>query len=713
MASYDGLHGMFLSASRAVTALALTAILSFVMAADARAEARSPSDQRDSPIFADAKIGTVPSARRPVSASSALAVTNFQDKETVRYPVVLLLGTIRDANATEIAVINRSAKKESKRNWSGIAHRGRFKALVELQPGKNQLEISAGKAKTSLILGYRLQTNPYVIRMVYFTDKSGKTAFQTPIADDPQDFRGKFDTALKLLQCFTAEEMNAQGYGRRTFNLELDENGRVVTHILKGDLAEEDYWKMDDGKIYELVDAAIGRQMPNPNAINLAVLQFTSFDPATKINRAHTALGGGDLALFGGSSIYTWSNSIAGVQRACMDATMTDVARFASDSIGRNSYWANTSTQTGACLHELGHAFGMPHSADYNGIMVRGIDNFTRKFVFVDPPSAANAQPIEFKDDEIGRWEPVSLASMAFHRHFALDKRTWSERNTISLELDAKAGTVTVESEDGLRFVGVDAPGREDFFIPIDPLKPAPRQVVISLADVGRKVASKEAAFRIIDAEGHTKNVSLEEIAKPWPNQNGRSAASQAIDMEALATLVSGNFVRDWHFSKVTQPWGGPPGFAPVNAAKLKEIVDSALSSPLATSPNSMVEFAPQFPADKHENVAGYAVRKIVSDRSRKVRLWSGSDDALRIWLNGRLLQEVSANREAKPDSESCDATLPQGESVLVAEVSQGNGGWGLILRLQDAQGADLAVAPDGRVMEWPNLDCRVEPQPK
>jgi hypothetical protein len=640
-------------------------------------------------------------AESSAAGTPALRITNFENGETLRYPVVLLLGTVGDRDVTTVTIGNRSARKERVQRWSGIARLGRFKALVELQPGENRLALSAGKAKLSWTLNYRPQTNPYFIRMIYVTDKSGKTAYQTPIANDPQDFRGKFDTALKLMQCFTAEDMNAHGYGRRTFNVEFDSEGRVVTHVVKGDRSAEEYWnETDDGKWYEAAANAIDKQIPNPMAKDLAVMAFTSFDPATKRNRAHLALGGGNLACFGGSTLYACPNSIADVQRACMDARMTDTDRFASDSIGRNSYWANMSTCTGACLHELGHTFGLPHSADYNGIMVRGIDNFTRKFVFVDPPSAGNAQPIEFKDSEIGHWELVSLAAMAPARHFAIDKRTWSERNTIRCSVDTKTAAVTVESDDGLRFVGIDGPGRADVFMPIDFDGPAPKKVLVPLTMVGRRVASLEACLRIVDAEGHDQCLAIRDIAKD----------QEDVDADALAAMLAGPFVRTWHFSKVTFPWSGPPSFADINAAALKKIVASALDRPTVTAADNFIDFTPQFPADKRENVAGYVVRKLQSDKRRQIYVSTGSDDSLRVWLNGRLIQQVAVSRDAKPDSESCNASLPEGESTLVVEVSQGNGGWGLLLRLQDAGGRDLAVTDDGRVVEWTNQGLLAKP---
>ena len=64
--------------------------------------------------------------------------------------------------------------------------------------------------------------------MIYMTDSTGDTTFQTPYENDPQNYKGKLDTALKLMQCFTAETMNDAGLGRKTFNLELDENGLNV-----------------------------------------------------------------------------------------------------------------------------------------------------------------------------------------------------------------------------------------------------------------------------------------------------------------------------------------------------------------------------------------------------------------------------------------------------------------------------------------------------
>lgn len=81
------------------------------------------------------------------------------------------------------------------------------------------------------------------------------------------------------------------------------------------------------------------------------------------------------------------------------------------------------------------------------------------------------------------------------------------------------------------------------------------------------------------------------------------------------------------------------------------------------------------------------------------MKLRTGSDDALRMWLNGELIGEVLALRSATPDSESTKAQLPADGNVLLVEVSQGAGDWKLALRIEDADGTDLLLTDDGRLV--------------
>jgi hypothetical protein len=262
-------------------------------------------------------------AGEAAKADRPIAVENYADGETIRFPVPLIRGRLADAKLTSVTVVNTSSKRDT-RELAGLAYKGRFKALAELLPGENRLVIRAGGSELPLRLIYRPQANTRLVRAIYFTDKTGRTEFQTPLANDPRDWRGKLDTAMKLMQTFTAERMHDAGYGRVTFNLELDAEGKVKVHLLKGPQDVAHYHQIKDGQLYGEIGHEVARQLPREHAHSLVVPAMTRFDPNTGKVYAHTALGGGDLALFGGGDLFTWPNSIADAQKAFMDDTPVD-----------------------------------------------------------------------------------------------------------------------------------------------------------------------------------------------------------------------------------------------------------------------------------------------------------------------------------------------------------------------------------------------------
>ena len=90
------------------------------------------------------------------------------------------------------------------------------------------------------------------------------------------------------------------------------------------------------------------------------------------------------------------------------------------------------------------------------------------------------------------------------------------------------------------------------------------------------------------------------------------------------------------------------------------------------------------------------------SDKPRQIKLFTGSDDGLRVWLSGKLIQEVLALRAATIDADSCTADLQAGDNTLLVEVSQSGGGWGLYLRLEDTAGKKLRLDDTGALSEAP-----------
>ncbi|MCX7598010.1 MAG: hypothetical protein N2512_03960, partial [Armatimonadetes bacterium] len=175
-----------------------------------------------------------------------LTVDNLADGETLRYPVALLRGTVGDPSVKTVETVNITRRERV----AALAHKGRFVGLVELAPGANELSFSAGGENLKITLRYRPQTNSYIVRVIYFIGSDGATDYQTPLPNDPQNFRGKLATAAKLLQTFTAESLHALGLGRRTFNLEFDGRGEVVVHVLRGDKTSDEYRTLDGGQLF-------------------------------------------------------------------------------------------------------------------------------------------------------------------------------------------------------------------------------------------------------------------------------------------------------------------------------------------------------------------------------------------------------------------------------------------------------------------------------
>jgi hypothetical protein len=605
----------------------------------------------------------------------AIRITNYKNNTTIRHPVPLIRGILAEPNEASVTVINTSSTRPT-RKIEGLARKGKFKALAELVPGKNKLLIKAGKAELPLTLNYKPQTNPYIVRAFFLTDKTGATEYQTPIENDAQDYRGKLGTAMKLMQTFTAERMYDLGFGRITFNLEFDDTGKVIVRTLKGDKTADHYHKMRGLDLYYYAGDLIKERFPNDYAKNLVIPAFTRFSPETKKTYAHTALGAGRLALFGGANIFTWPDSIDEAQKAFMNTTRIDTTKFFSDSVERHTFWAAASTTIGAALHELGHTFALPHSQSHHDIMTRGFDRFNRALTLIEPPHARHKTPYEFNEEQIARWDAPSAVWIKSDRWFALDKKNFTEQNKTVATADENLRTITIQSENGIGGIVLGPRGLAAGHVPIDYNKPPPQKVRVSMADFGNYLAGEEPEIRIIDTQGLTKTIPLQDLM-PTP------------------------FVRTWRFAPLTAPWTDPKKFVPVDNARLQAITESARSVAPATSPVPFIDFLPHFPNEKRHDIAGYAVRTFNSEKTRNVKFFTGSDDALRIWLNGELITKVLALRSAAKDAESANARIRKGENTIVAEVSQRAGGWGLYLRIADKDGSDLIITDDDKITEF------------
>lgn len=435
----------------------------------------------------------------------AIAVSNLNTGEELRYPLPILRGTLSDAEAKEMRVVNLSSK-QADRDVSGVANKGRFIALVRLVPGRNVLELSCGAEKTTFSLSYKPQTNPNIVRVFLAVDDSGETSYQTLLKDDSQDYRGKLATAMEMIQAVEAEWMLEQGFGRKTFCLERDESGAVIVRILKMEKPREFYYEMKDLDWYYRVQREMRAAFPHRSAKNVVIPAYTRFDAEKKKVFAHTALGGGDLALFGGGTLYTWPDSPQDIFRAFSDARKVDTSKVHDDSNGRRTFWGTASTTIGALAHELGHAFGLPHTNDGRGVMSRGFDYFNRCFTFVEPPSRRRFLPKEIAPDSSTHFAPNNGGFLKTSRYFALDKREYPRRSTLRIAGE-KASEVVVESSQGVSYVGFLVKGNVVDYDTFDESLDSSKRIAYSLKDLQTRLKTKEFKIRVADAMGFTREL--------------------------------------------------------------------------------------------------------------------------------------------------------------------------------------------------------------
>ncbi len=421
-------------------------------------------------------------------ASAEIEVTNFRTGETIRYTTPLIRGTLTNAEADSITLVNRSSQRPSA-TMSGLAHAGRFKVLADLVEGQNDLELSVGNASLRLQLIYKPQTNPLRVQAVYLTDHTG--VMNPPEGVTPEQVRSRVGTLLLPLQSFVAEEMRRNGYGRRTFNLELDETGRprtwVVPHVKDGGL--------DFGRIRQAIENTLGRSSDHYMVI---------LDP----NIGYTARGGGGLGVFGGAAMFSWPDRIEDVQAAFMDATAFDPEARHGDAGGRgNFHWANTSNCYGAALHELIHSWGVTHSFDPHSIMYLGLGRFSRLFTLFEPITRNGARGAFSESDE-GRLTTVTTAHLAVTRHFALDERPYARpdeaHNTVEYDREAKVIRVTSRLGIGAILLEHNYGNPYTLFAYQTSLDHPPHEFTIPAADWERfNLGDRPLQIRVFDVDGH------------------------------------------------------------------------------------------------------------------------------------------------------------------------------------------------------------------
>ena len=109
-------------------------------------------------------------------------------------------------------------------------------------------------------------------------------------------------------------------------------------------------------------------------------------------------------------------------------------------------------------------------------------------------------------------------------------------------------------------------------------------------------------------------------------------------------------------------------------------------------------------PVQNLSHHTAYAFINIVSPHDQNsVRMGVGSDDAIKVWLNGTVVHRKRTSRRTTGIQDRFDTNLKAGDNLLLVKVSEYSGNWGLFFKVY-LDGADFTTSTTVRGLRTKNL---------
>jgi len=89
-------------------------------------------------------------------------------------------------------------------------------------------------------------------------------------------------------------------------------------------------------------------------------------------------------------------------------------------------------------------------------------------------------------------------------------------------------------------------------------------------------------------------------------------------------------------------------------------------------------------------NRVAYLKTRIKSPERHKAILELGSDDGVKVWLNGKLVHANNVTRGVNPGEDKVNVVLQKGWNPLMLKITQGGGGWAVCARFRNPAGGEM-----------------------
>jgi hypothetical protein len=180
-------------------------------------------------------------------------------------------------------------------------------------------------------------------------------AWRSQDRDFAPDHRERLQRILEDIQTFYAAEMERQGFGRRTVQLDHDAAGKLIVHEVTGAGRHADYGKPDGSKIRaECLPVLKAAGIDADRETIMIFTNLVEWDPKglTFVHKSPYYAGGNHRS----GTAWQLDSAELDTRHLTLTEPLIEDGEYGRISLGRHN-----SIFIGGIAHELGHALGLPH----------------------------------------------------------------------------------------------------------------------------------------------------------------------------------------------------------------------------------------------------------------------------------------------------------------------------------------------------------------